>query len=218
MSAARDEILSSIRRSLKRTGPLEETLQRALDARLAHPEVHIQPTVEGDLAGRFIAKLEAVAGTATRVKDVKQVAAAVTDYLAVPSLPPKVVMGTQPLFTEIEWPESLSIDRRAAQRDDQVAVTGAFAAVAETGPLVLLSGPESPTTLNFLPDVHIVVLLRAQIVTRIEDVWARLRSEVGAMPRTVNLITGPSRTADIEQTMQLGAHGPRSLHVILVES
>ncbi|MEE8215674.1 MAG: LUD domain-containing protein, partial [Acidiferrobacterales bacterium] len=79
------------------------------------------------------------------------------------------------------------------------------------------SGRESPTTLNFLPDVHIVVLRREQIVAHIEDVWSQLRSELAAMPRTINFITGPSRTADVEQTIQLGAHGPRSLHVILVE-
>ena len=93
-----------------------------------------------------------------------------------------------------------------------------FAAIAETGTLVLLSGAHSPTTLNFLPDVHIVIVRRQQIVTHIEDVWRRTRSELEEMPRTVNLITGPSRTADIEQTIQLGAHGPRSLHVIVVEN
>ncbi len=96
-------------------------------------------------------------------------------------------------------------------------MTAAFAGIAETGTLVLLSDAQSPTTLNFLPDVHVVVLRREQIVRRIEDVWQRLRDEVAGMPRTVNFITGPSRTADIEQTIQLGAHGPRSLHVILIE-
>jgi len=82
----------------------------------------------------------------------------------------------------------------------------------------LLSGAHSPTTLNFLPDVHIVIVRRQQIVTHIEDVWRRMRSEVNEVPRTINFITGPSRTADIEQTIQLGAHGPRSLHVVLVEN
>ena len=106
---------------------------------------------------------------------------------------------------------------RLATRDDHVTVTRAFAGVAETGSLVLLSSPQSPTSLNFLPDVHVVVLARERIVRHLEDAWALLRSEVPAMPRTVNFITGPSRTADIEQTIQLGAHGPRGLHVILVE-
>jgi len=63
-----------------------------------------------------------------------------------------------------------------------------------------------------------VVLMRCGLVKHIEDVWARLRECCSDWPRTVNIITGPSRTADIEQTIQLGAHGPRRLHVLLVKS
>ena len=94
----------------------------------------------------------------------------------------------------------------------------AFAAVAETGTLVLISGADNPTTLNFLPDVHIVVVDASDIAPDFETVMARLRERFGAgvMPRTVNMITGPSRSADIEQTLILGAHGPRKLHVIVV--
>jgi L-lactate dehydrogenase complex protein LldG len=105
--------------------------------------------------------------------------------------------------------------------------------------LMLASGSGTPTTLNFLPDTHIVVLHAGQIVASYEDGWDLLRTlasrtpapppqageggspqsgdRVGALPRTVNLITGPSRTGDIEQRIQLGAHGPRRLHIVLVE-
>jgi L-lactate utilization protein LutC len=82
--------------------------------------------------------------------------------------------------------------------------------------LVLLSGSFWPTTFDFLPDDHVVVLERERILTHIEDVWALLRARGEGVPRTINFITGPSRTADVEQTIQLGAHGPRRLHVILV--
>ena len=97
-------------------------------------------------------------------------------------------------------------------------VSPAFAGVAETGTLVMASGPENPTTLNFLPDNHIVVLQAQDIAGDFESVWARLREArgKGAMPRTLNMITGPSRSADIEQTLLLGAHGPRNLHIVLV--
>jgi L-lactate dehydrogenase complex protein LldG len=88
--------------------------------------------------------------------------------------------------------------------------------VAETGTLVLTSGPESPTTLNFLPDTHIAVVNRSQITGRYEDVWDKIRDN-GALPRTVNMISGPSRTGDIEQTIQLGAHGPRRLHILILD-
>jgi L-lactate utilization protein LutC len=87
--------------------------------------------------------------------------------------------------------------------------------VAETGSLVLLSSPQTPTRLNFLPDHFLCVLQAERVVPYLEDAWQLIRTEHGTMPRTVNLVTGPSRTADIEQTLQLGAHGPRRLHVLL---
>jgi L-lactate utilization protein LutC len=83
---------------------------------------------------------------------------------------------------------------------------------------VLTSGPQTPTTLNFLPDHFLCVLAAGRIVPRLEDAWDLLRGEPGGMPRALNFVTGPSRTADVEQTIQLGAHGPRRLHVILVDS
>jgi L-lactate dehydrogenase complex protein LldG len=84
----------------------------------------------------------------------------------------------------------------------------------------LISGPDNPTTLNFLPETHIVVLPKSAVTGSYEDVWDRLRQHVGegVMPRTVNLVTGPSRTGDIEQTIELGAHGPRRLHIILLDA
>lgn len=218
MKSAREEILEGIRQSLKRTGPLEHSVAAMLAARLAGREVHVQPVVEGDLVTRFVAKLEAVSGSVTRVSSFAQVPRAVKDYLKLHSMLSQVVMANDPLLAKIDWLADMKIEKRAAKREDRASVTGAFAGIAETGTLVLLSGPHSPTTLNFLPEIHIVVLRSEHIVAHIEDVWWRLRAEVDEIPRTINFITGPSRTADIEQTIQLGAHGPRSLHVILVEA
>ena len=80
------------------------------------------------------------------------------------------------------------------------------------------SGPDHPVSLNLLPDTHVVVLREGDIVSGYEEVWQRLRARYGknAMPRTVNTITGPSRTGDIEQTIELGAHGPRRMHIVVV--
>ncbi len=90
--------------------------------------------------------------------------------------------------------------------------------MAESGTLVLLSGSDNPTTLNFLPDAHIVMLSADDLAGDYEAVWSRIRERCGAggLPRTVNLVTGPSRSADIEQTLILGAHGPRALHILVV--
>jgi L-lactate dehydrogenase complex protein LldG len=110
----------------------------------------------------------------------------------------------------------LELRRGRAEDGDAAGITGAFAAIAETGTLMLISGAGTPTRNNFLPDTHIVVLRASEIVACYEDGWDRLRA-AGPMPRTVNFITGPSRTGDIEQRLVLGAHGPRRLHIVLID-
>jgi L-lactate dehydrogenase complex protein LldG len=99
-----------------------------------------------------------------------------------------------------------------------VGITGAFCAIAETGTLMLLSGPRMPGATSLLPETHVAIVRTGRIVRGMEDAWALLRSEHPAMPRAVNFISGPSRTADIEQTLVLGAHGPYRVHVVLVSA
>jgi L-lactate dehydrogenase complex protein LldG len=127
-------------------------------------------------------------------------------------------MTPDPKLDAIPWAARpmLELRRGRAEDSDAAGITGAFAAVAETGTLMLVSGADTPTRNNFLPDTHIVVLRASEVVASYEDGWDRLRA-AGAMPRTVNFITGPSRTGDIEQRMVLGAHGPRRLHIVLID-
>ena len=116
-------------------------------------------------------------------------------------------MGDDPRLAGMPWSETtLEILRGPSDGDDLNAVSAAFAGIAETGTLALVSGPDNPTTLNFLPDNHIVVLPREAIEADYESVFAKLRSVYGKgdAPRTLNFITGPSRSADIEQTLLLG--------------
>ena len=144
----------------------------------------------------------------------------VTAYLARNNLPANVAMAPSPLLEVYDWASQkmLSIRRGRGEGSDQVSVTGAFAGIAETGTVVMASGPDHPVSLNLLPDTHVVVLREADVVAGYEDVWGRLRERYGKnlMPRTVNTITGPSRTGDIEQAMELGAHGPRRMHILVV--
>lgn len=216
MSDARRQIMANIRRSLGRD-ELPESAQLELRSRISEPEQGIRPHFDQDLAERFVEKLEAVAGTVTRVPSLKQVPAAVQNYLDQYQINAKLVMSADSTLAQIDWPQDWQIEHRPASGGDHVSVTGVFAGIAETGTLVLLSGPVHPTTLNFLPDDHIALIRADQIVSHLEDLWWLMRKHAH-MPRTVNLITGPSRTADVEQTIQLGAHGPRRLHVVLVES
>jgi len=164
---------------------------------------------------RFLAKLTKVAGTYAEIVSDAEIVRAVADYLAAQNLPPRLVVAPHPLLAGVIWPEAWQVACRRAHGDDRISLAVAFCGIAETGSLVLLSGPESPTTLNFLPDDFLCLLPDNRIVPRMEDAWALLRAERGSLPRATNLITGPSRTADVEQTIQLGAHGPRRLHVLL---
>ena len=173
-----------------------------------------QPQWQADTRERFLAKLAKVAGTHV-IASREGIVGAVADYLAAQNLPARLVVAPHPLLADIRWPEGWQVEARRAQGDDRVSLGVAFCGIAETGSLMLLSGPDSPTSLNFLPDDFLCVLPEHRIVPRLEDAWALLRQERGGLPRSTNIITGPSRTADVEQTIQLGAHGPRRLHVLL---
>ena len=180
------------------------------------PTRYTRPEFAGDPLARFTERLIAAAGTVARVASVDEVPGAVSTYLEEKGLPPRISVA--PALGDLVWPESWEVRYGASEGEDRVGLTPCFAAVAETGTLALLSGRNAPTTLNFLPDHHLVVVRSSQVVGYLEAVWERLRDLPDEMPRTVNLITGPSRTADVEQTLQLGAHGPLCLHVILIVS
>lgn len=215
MTGARDDVLGMIRRRLGRTASAERVA--AVRQGLAQPRRNLVPA-RGQLphdeqVALFVRMAREAAATVDRVGAIAEVAPTVASFLTEHALGTRVRLA--PALAGLAWP-GLETSAGAAGADDAVSIVAAFAGVAETGTLVLLSGPDSPTTLNFLPDTHIVLLSVANVVGLYEDAWDRLRRR-GSMPRNVNMVTGPSRTGDIEQTIQLGAHGPRRLHVILVD-
>jgi len=216
VTTARDAILASIRTTLARSEKTEAKPE-SLQDKMQQPARGPQPEWREDNVSRFIAKLEAVAATLTRVTDETEVVTAVHTYLQQHALPLQLVSANSALLDKLHWPAEFTVEQRRATGTDTTVLTEAFAGVAETGSLVLLSSKDSPTSLNFLPDNYLCVLQRDHIVPHIEDVWDRIRLHAGHMPRAVNFITGPSRTADVEQTIQLGAHGPRRLHLLLLE-
>src|SRR5215510_2198651 len=164
--------------------------------------------------------MQLAAGTVEVVARRDEVPAAVAEFLRAHNLPPALRRGADPRLDAMPWGRERTLDVATGPSDggDAVAVSHAFGAAAETGTLMLTSGPDNPTTLNFLPETHVVVVQADDIAGDYETLWRRLRERYGAgkMPRTVNWITGPSRSADIEQTLILGAHGPRRMHVIVV--
>jgi L-lactate dehydrogenase complex protein LldG len=218
VSEARGDILGAIRRARAAAGD-----PGAVERRLAEHRRNLVPAraASRDHAGQvtlFAEMAEEVQTTVSRVGTLADVPGAVADWLAGQNLPAELVMSPDRLLDDVPWENRPLLHHRRGKPEptDLTGVTACFAGVAETGTLMLLSGPESPSTLNFLPDNHIAVLRASQVVGTYEDGFDRLRSN-GAMPRTVNFITGPSRTADVEQKIQLGAHGPRRLHIVIVD-
>ncbi len=225
MSAAREQILAGIRRGLGRGTP-DESTAATLETRLARHPPNLVPARAAGLDRRGLADLFAslaadVSASVARVPSLDEVPAAVGDYLAAQNLAAEIAAAPDPLIDAVPWATRplLRLRRGAARASDAVGLSAAFAGIAETATLMLTSGPGSPSTLNFLPDTHIVVLPASRLVGPMEEAWAALRRSHldGDMPRTVNFITGPSRTGDIEQKIEMGAHGPRRLHIIIVE-
>jgi L-lactate dehydrogenase complex protein LldG len=225
VSEARERILAGIGNSLKR-GRLDPKIESELRARVgAHCRnlIPARATVlsHSEQVDLFVKMAEEVQASVTRVTSLAEVPEAVTRYLAAENLPAELVMAPDPRLDAIPWEARplLRIRRGRAEPQDNVSLTPCQAAIAETGTLMLISGPHSPTTLNFLPDTHIVVLRGDQVVATYEDGLdsVRVAGAPDTLPRIINFITGPSRTADIEQHIELGAHGPRRLHIVLVE-
>lgn len=218
MSEARGDILGAIRRARRAAGD-----PGAVETRLAEHRRNLVPAraTSRDHAGQvtlFAEMAEEVQTTVARVAGLADVPGALADWLAGQNLPAEFVMSPDKLLDDVPWAERplLRFRRGKPGPTDLTGVTACVAGIAETGTLMLVSGPESPSTLNFLPDNHVAVVRASQVVGTYEDGFDRLRAN-GAVPRTVNFITGPSRTADVEQKIQLGAHGPRRLHIVIVD-
>lgn len=230
MTSARDQVLGGIRRALRREA-LDPTAAAPLEQRLAQPPRGPIPARTNGLDRKRLADLfdkyaGEVSATTMRVARLDDVPEAVATFLASQNLPAEIAMAPDPLLDRVPWSKRPLLKIRQGRSDgrDAVGLSAAFAGIAETATLMLASGPGSPSTLNFLPDTHVVVLPASRVVGPLEDAWAKLRAahpgaalSGAAMPRTVNLITGPSRTGDIEQKILMGAHGPRRLHIVIVE-
>jgi len=220
--SARDEIFANIRRSLGVKGT--EATRRGIVADRLERAPRGVAVARGQVSGEerlalFRTQAESALATVTEVASAAEVPQAVAEYLRNHNLPAAIRMGEDPRLTALPWDATaLELSRGRSEGADLNAVSHAFGAVAETGSLVMVSGPENPSTLNFLPDNHIVVVSAKDVAGDYESVWQKVRFAFGksGMPRTVNWITGPSRSGDIEQTMLLGAHGPRRLHIVVV--
>ena len=219
-------LFSRIRQGLGVSGE-EPARRRVVEERLSQHSRNLVPR-RGQLErsariALFRTMAEGVHATVAEADKPADIPALIADYLRQQNLPSRIRHGNDRLLSELPWRETAPTVERLSGRaepTDEVSVSWAAAGVAESGTLILLSGPDNPTTLNFLPETHIAVVQGNDIVASYEDVFDRIRGAYGTgqLPRTLNMITGPSRTGDIEQRLELGAHGPKRLHIIIVKN
>ena len=223
-SEKREEVLGAIRHALAVDGKESSRLKTVQDRIRSHSANLIPKRGQIGRAARirlFIDTLEGQSAHVSRAGSLKEIPQIVAGYLRDNNLPAEFRSGEDELLGAIPWKKAPALTRHEgkAEGSDAVSISTARSAAAETGTMFLTSGADNPTTLNFLPETHIVVIRANDILGSYEDAWNALRKLYGArvMPRTVNLISGPSRTADIEQIIVMGAHGPRRLHVIIID-
>ena len=220
---AREAILGSLRDTYRRDEVAQTEAEATLNARLDANAPNLIPA-RGQLeregrVGLFIELATAVMAEVRRLAGMREVPAATAAYLREHNLPQKVVIAPEPFLDRCDWDSQplLRLRRGTAADADAVGVTIAPAGAAETGTLVLASSEDRPQLLAFMPETSIVVLPAAWIEPAYEQALARVRTLSGGMPRAVNFITGPSRTGDIAQKLELGAHGPKRLLILVVD-
>ncbi len=214
MSGARETILHAVRAAA--------TARRAQRAAAAPPTDYIRPArasgSPADLLARFCEMARFAGADVLRVSAPAAVPAAVSGILSREQLGGRLVLSPEAWLAALPWRDSLRllVRRGAPAPEDRVSVTGVVAAVAETGTLLVRSGADIPNALHLLPEIHIAVVPPGAIVGSYEDALERLAT-LGDRPRAATFITGPSRTADIEKTPQIGVHGPRRLHIVVID-
>jgi L-lactate dehydrogenase complex protein LldG len=213
--AARENILARIRERQGKPAVATAAEREALRSTIESHTISPRPAADWDLLVRFKERARGLASTVDEVASLAGVPPAVARYLQASGLP--LEAACWPGLAALEWEAAgVRVEPRAARGPDLVGISGAYCAIAETGTLVTLSGATTPASTSLLPETHVAILPADRIVRGMEEAWRLVRAEQGRLPRAVNFISGPSRTADIEQTVTLGAHGPYRVHIVLV--
>jgi L-lactate dehydrogenase complex protein LldG len=219
MSTDRDRMLAAIRAGVSRSATRDVPKPR--------PVIPQRGQLEGRaLVDLFRKQAETASATVVEVARAEDVPAAVSEYLRGRNLPPQVRLAPDPRIDRLDWKSQPLLETSTGISDghDTASVTPVLSGIAETGTLMVHSGADTPNTLHFLPETHIAVVYADELVGTYEEAWTALRAKLGgnladgAIPRTVSMVTGPSRSADIGKILLMGAHGPKRLHIILVDA
>lgn len=226
MSSSRTAIFAKIKAGLADDPRSPEERRKTAEARVAAPPSHALPArvqkSHDDLRAQFTSYLTGQSATVIEVATAEDVPEALAGYLRANNLPSRVRVGADPYLAALPWSKVPALERDSgrAAASDETGLSHASAGISETGTLMITSGGDNPVTVNFLPETHVVVVEDRNLVGPYEAALAKVRAKFGKgqMPRTVNLISGPSRTGDIGGKLVMGAHGPRRLCVIIVRT
>jgi L-lactate dehydrogenase complex protein LldG len=184
-----------------------------------------------DLVQRFSEQLTAAGGQPHRVADAEAAADKVQDLVRCQAAQ-RILLSGGPVLPGVDLAKRLReqdlevfvVDalEPARRRDTffqaDVGISGVAYALAETGTLVVASRPAEPRSVSLLPPVHIALVQRGQILADLFDLFADLEADKPQLPSCLTLITGPSKTGDIELKLVTGVHGPGEMHVVLVSA
>ena len=214
--AARDAVLARVRKSLGKLGDRAGAVAAADRYVGAHAHGP-RPSLPADPVAHFMKRAADLGSTVERIAERREIPAAVARYLAANASDALRAGVCWPELADLDWAAAgLAVEPRVTTGNDKLGITGCFCAIAETGTLVVLSGADTPTATTLLPDTHVAVVRSDRVVAGMEEAFALIRGEKEALPRAINMISGPSRTGDIEQTIVLGAHGPFRVHIVVV--
>ncbi|NWG46078.1 MAG: LUD domain-containing protein [Alphaproteobacteria bacterium] len=224
MSRSQDAALAAALARMRQTlGPLagagrDGQSPRERIARPPRGPVPARITAAGNAIERlFIETARAAGASVETVPGLAAVPARIAAYLAGQGLAPRLHRAPDAFTRAVPFPDgTIELAEGPLPPEGGIALASAEAGLAETGSLVVRSGPDRPLAVHLVPETEIVLLDAGDVLPSQEALWERLRRAGGALPRDLTLVTGPSRTGDIEMRVEMGAHGPRRLHILLV--
>ncbi len=215
---SREAILSKVSRKIKNRG---KSVVETVNSRITDRQPNVVPARGG--AGRdaashatFIEEAKRAGAIIERAANKAEIPAIIAQVLQNQNVPGSLRLGNDPFMADIPWDKAplLVTNTGPAEPDDPVGVNVAIAGIAETGTILLASSADSPSMINMLPLINIALLPESRLMGNYEQSLELIREN---MPRMASFVTGPSRTADIELELLMGAHGPQELVIILVE-
>ncbi len=213
-TSARTDIFARLRRVTSATQAENVEQERASLGSAPPPELPAD-----ELCEAFLVNVLKNCGSAACASNRGNAVRAVAEHLYRHHRQHRLVAGNDPRLAAMPWRDAGVLPRFGAlESGELVALSFARVGIAELGGVVTYTGRHNPAVNNFLPERHIVLLDVADLVADTEEAWARIHraSDKQGRPRGINIIAGPSSTADIEGQLVYGAHGPRHWHVILL--